>query len=136
MFSLLRRAVRALQDEIEDVEEVLPRSGELHRLASAQQETTLRLEQVRAPRMTHGSADCSSLTLPLSASIGTACGPFSYAERRECLCRLRGSCSRLWRCSRPKLSRCECIAKCSNQKKAFIVLFLGRSTPSAGGSYE
>ena len=63
MFSLLRRAVRALQDEIEDVEEVLPRSGELHRLASAQQETTLRLEQVRAPRMTHGSADWSSLTL-------------------------------------------------------------------------
>merc|ERR1719181_49627 len=33
-------------DEIEDVEEVLPRSGELHRLASAQQETTLRLEQI------------------------------------------------------------------------------------------
>ena len=61
--------------------------------------------------------------------------PFFLAER-ECLCRLRGSCSRLWRCSKPKLSRCECIAKCSNQKKAFIVLFLGRSTPSAGGSYE
>ncbi len=77
MFGLLRRAVRALQDEIEAVEEVLPRSGELHRLASAQQETTLRLEQVRATRMTHGSADCSSLNLPLSASIGTACGPFS-----------------------------------------------------------
>ena len=48
MLSLVRRAVRALQDEIEEVEEVLPRPDELRRLASAQQETTLRLEQVRA----------------------------------------------------------------------------------------
>ena len=47
MFSLVRRAVRSLQDEIEEVEEVLPRPDELRRLASAQQETTLRLEQVR-----------------------------------------------------------------------------------------
>ena len=44
--------MRALQDEIEEVEEVLPRPDELRRLASAQQETTLRLEQVRAPHDT------------------------------------------------------------------------------------
>ena len=78
MFSLLRRAVRALQDEIEDVEEVLPRSGELHRLASAQQETTLRLEQVRAPRMTHGSADWSDFA---SIRLHRDClRPFVLAE--------------------------------------------------------